>query len=74
MQTSLPPGQPQPTPLPPGQQLQGVQLTDESLVYLNSTSEVNKLVMLVNEMRKKYYGVDGEKIFESAAQMMSTDN
>ena len=36
-------------------------------------SEVDELIMWVNDMREKYYGVDGERIFENAAQIMSTD-
>ena len=36
-------------------------------------SEVDELIMWVKDMREKYYGVDGERIFENAAQIMSTD-
>ena len=36
-------------------------------------SEVDKFVMWVNDVKEKYYGVDGERIFENAAQIMSTD-
>ena len=43
-------------------------------VYLELyMSEVDELIMWVNDMREKYYGVDGERIFENAAQIMSTD-
>lgn len=37
-------------------------------------SEVDRLVMWVHEMTEKYYGVDGERIFENAALMMYTGN
>lgn len=43
-------------------------------VYLElHMSEVDVFVMWVNDMRERYYGVDGERIFENAAQIMSTD-
>ena len=43
-------------------------------VYLElHMSEVDELVMWVDEMRERYFGVDGEKIFNNAALVMSTD-
>ena len=35
-------------------------------------SEVDKFIMWVDDMREKYYGADGERIFENAARIMST--
>ena len=44
-------------------------------VYLElHDSEVDKLVYWVDEMRERYYGMDGERIFENAAQIMFTKN
>ena len=42
-------------------------------VYLELyMSEVDKFIMWVDDMREKYYGADGERIFENAARIMST--
>ena len=35
-------------------------------------SEVDDFIMWVDDMRERYYGVDGESIFDNAAQIMST--
>ena len=44
-------------------------------VYLElHNSEVDELIMWVDEMREKYFGFDGEKVFDKAALIMSTDD
>ena len=44
-------------------------------VYLElHYSEVDKLVFWVEEMREKYYGLEGEEIFKDAAQIMFHEN
>ena len=37
-------------------------------------SQIDKLVMWVDETRDAYYGIEGEKIFAKAAQIMLTDH
>jgi hypothetical protein len=40
-------------------------------IYLDvHYSEVDKLVFWVDEMRERYYGLEGEEIFKNAAQIM----
>lgn len=43
-------------------------------VYLElHTSDVDELVTWVDEMREKYFGIDGDKIFDNAALVIPTD-
>ena len=35
-------------------------------------SEVDKLIFWVDELRERYYGIEGERIFENAAKTMLT--
>jgi hypothetical protein len=36
--------------------------------------EVDKSVFWVDEMRERYYGLEGEEVFKNAAQIMITNN
>lgn len=52
----------------------GTKVLKYGKVYLElHNSEVDELVMWVDEMREKYFGIDGEKIFDKAALIMSTN-